>query len=61
MHMSKTTVESLKIGANNDISLPILTPHTAIFGFINGTENSVYKITNHTLSIFQRQTLPKIM
>ena len=28
----------------NDISLPILTPQTAIFGFINGIENSVYKI-----------------
>ena len=33
----------------NDISVPILTPQTAIFGFINGIENSVYKITNHIL------------
>ena len=35
----------------NHISLPILTPQTAIFGFINGTENSVYKIKNQMLSI----------
>ena len=35
----------------NDIFLPILTPQTAIFGFINGIENSVYKITNHILLI----------
>ena len=31
----------------NDISLPILKPQTTILGFINGIENSVYKITNH--------------
>ena len=37
----------------NDISLPILTPQTAIFGFINGIENSVYKIINHVLLIFK--------
>ena len=37
----------------NDISLPILTPQTAIFGFINGIENSVYKITNDILLIFK--------
>ena len=37
----------------NDISLPILTPQTAIFGFINRIENSVYKITNHILLIFK--------
>ena len=37
----------------NDISLPILTPQTAIFGFINGIENSVYKIINHVLLIFR--------
>ena len=35
----------------NDISLPILTPQTASFGFINGIENSAYKITNHILLI----------
>ena len=39
----------------NDISLPILTPQTAIFGFINGIENSVYKIINHVLLIFKLQ------
>ena len=37
----------------NDISLPILTPQTATFGFINGIENSVYKIINHVLLIFK--------
>ena len=37
----------------NDISVPILTPQTAIFGFINGIENSVYKIINHVLLIFK--------
>ena len=37
----------------NDISLPILTPQTVIFGFINGIENSVYKITNHIPLIFK--------
>ena len=35
------------------ISHPILTPHTAIFGFINGIENNVYKIKNHILLIFK--------
>ena len=37
----------------NDVSLPILTPQTAIFGFINRIENSVYKTTNHILLIFK--------
>ena len=36
-----------------DISLPILTSQTAIFGFAYGIENSVYKITNHILLIFK--------
>ena len=43
----------LRLFLTNDISLPILTPQTAIFGFINGIENSVYKITNHVLLIFK--------
>ena len=43
----------LRLFLMNDISLPILTPQTAIFGFINGIENSVYKITNHILLIFK--------
>ena len=34
----------LRLFLTNDISVPILTPQTAIFGFINGIENSVYKI-----------------
>ena len=37
----------------NDIFLPIPTPQTAIFGFANGIENNVFKITNHILSIFK--------
>ena len=43
----------LRLFLMNDISLPILTPQTVIFGFINGIENSVYKITNHILLIFK--------
>ena len=43
----------LRLFLTNDISLPILTPQTAIFAFINGIENSIYKITNHILSIFK--------
>ena len=37
----------------NDISPPILTLQTAIFGFNNGIENNVHKITNHILFIFK--------
>ena len=37
----------------NDISLPKLMPQTAIFGFINGIENNVYKITNYILLILK--------
>ena len=43
----------LRLLLTNDISLPILTPQTAIFGFINGIESSVYKIKNHILLIFK--------
>ena len=43
----------LRLFLTNDISLPIITPQTAIFGFINGIENNVYKITNYTLLIFK--------
>ena len=43
----------LRLFLTNDISLPILAPQTAIFGFINGTENNVYKITNHILLILK--------
>ena len=43
----------------NDISLPKLTPQTAIFGFINRIKNSVYKITNHILLIFKLQVYKK--
>ena len=43
----------LRLFLVNNISLPILTPQTVIFGFINRIENSVYKITNHILLIFK--------
>ena len=38
--------------ATNDISLPILT-FRLVFGFLNGIENRVHKITNHILLIFK--------
>ena len=43
----------LRFFLTSDISLPILTPQTPIFGFINGIEKTVYKITNHILLIFK--------
>ena len=43
----------LKLFLTNDIFLNILTPQIAIFGFINGIENNVYKITNHILLNFK--------
>ena len=43
----------LRLFLTNDISLPILTPQTAIFGFISGIENNVYKIKNHIVLIFK--------
>ena len=43
----------LRLFLTNDISLPILTPQTAIFGFINGIETNVYKIKYHILLIFK--------
>ena len=36
-----------------NIFLPILTPQIAIFGFTNGIENSVFRITNYILLIFK--------
>ena len=39
----------LRLFLTNDISLRILTPQTAIFGFTNAIENNVFKITNHIL------------
>ena len=44
----------LRLFLTNDLSLPILTPQTAIFGFVNGIENSVYKIINHIILIFKQ-------
>ena len=43
----------LRLFLTNDISLPIVTRQTAIFGFTNRIENSVCKITNHILLIFR--------
>ena len=43
----------LRLFLTNDISLPILTPQTAIFGFINGIENNVYKIKNQILHVYK--------
>ena len=37
----------------SDISLPIPTPQTASFAFINGIENSIYKTTDHILLNFK--------
>ena len=45
----------LRLVVMNDFLLPILTPQTAIFGFINWIENSVNKITNRILLIFKIQ------
>ena len=42
-----------KMFPTNDISLPILTPQTVIFGFINGIENNVYKNANQIPLIFK--------
>ena len=43
----------LRLFLTNDISFPILTPQTAIFGFANKIEDNVYKITNHILLILK--------
>ena len=53
MHMIPQLWNRLRSFLTNDISFPILTPQTAIFGFSNGIENNVYKITNHILLIFK--------
>ena len=36
-----------------DLHLPLLTPQTAIFGFLVETNKCVFKITNHLLLIFK--------
>ena len=43
----------LRLFLTNDISLPIITPQTTIFGSTSGIENNVYKIINHILLIFK--------
>ena len=52
MHMCKAAV-GLRLFLTIDISLPILTPPTAIYGFINGIEKNVCKIINHIILIFK--------
>ena len=52
MHIVKQLWSHLRLLLMNDISLSILTLHTAVFRFINGIENNVYKIKNHILFIF---------
>ena len=53
MYYRNSAREKYIILAFKDIPLPILMSQTAIFGFINGIENSVYKITNWILLIFK--------
>ena len=56
MHICQTIWnmwKHLRLFLTNDISFPILTLKTAIFGFINGIENSVYKIKHYILLIFK--------
>ena len=43
----------LRIFVSTDLHLPLLTPQTAIFGFLVETDKCVFKITNHLLLIFK--------
>ena len=43
----------LKIFFSTDLNLPLLTPQTAIFGFLAETDKCIFKITNHLLLIFK--------
>ena len=38
---------------STDLNLPLLTPQTAIFGFLVETDKCIFKITNHLLLIFK--------
>ena len=41
----------LRIFFSTDLNLPLLTPQTAIFGFLAKTDKCIFKITNHLLYI----------
>ena len=41
---------------STDLNLPLLTPQTAIFGFLAKTDNCILKITNHLLLIIKMYT-----
>ena len=43
----------LRILFSTDLNLPLLTPQTAIFGFLVKTDKCIFKITNHLLLIFK--------
>ena len=43
----------LKIFFSIDLNLPLLTPQTAIFGFLAETDKCIFKVTNHLLLIFK--------
>ena len=43
----------LRIFFSTDLNLPLLTPQTAIFGFLVETDKCIFKITNHLLLIFK--------
>ena len=38
---------------STDLNLPLLTPQTAIFGFLAETDKCIFKITNHLLLIIK--------
>ena len=38
---------------STDLNLPLLTPQTAIFGFLAKTDKYIFKITNYLLLIFK--------
>ena len=44
----------LRIFFSTDLNLPLLTPQTAIFGFLAENDKCIFKITNHLLMIFKR-------
>ena len=53
MQCVKKLWNHLRLLLVSGISLPILTPQTGIFGFTNGIENNVYRISNYILLILK--------
>ena len=43
----------LRIFFSTDLGLPLLTPQTAIFGFLTETDQCIFKTTAHLLLIFK--------